>query len=88
MENNEINLEVLEKFNDLVNHKSIISKRMITNNKHNKRYSYQIWNQVCTCILRIRETSKYLNQLTLIRENVCGEAFSFYEFINLESICF
>lgn len=88
MENNEINLEVLEKFNDLVNHKSIISKRMITNNKHNKRYSYQIWNQVCTCIIRIRETSKYLNQLTLIRENVCGEAFSFYEFINLESIVF
>lgn len=91
MENNnnnrKINLCILEDFNDLINHDSIIHRKIKVIDK-DKKYYYQLWNQACTCVIRIRETSNYINQLELKRENVCRQAFSFYEFINLISIIF
>lgn len=86
--NNLINTHALEEFNEIIQHDAIIYKKITVNKKKKVKMTYPIWNQVCTCIIRIRETSEYLNQLNIERKNVCGQAFSFYEFINLNSIIF
>lgn len=43
-------------------------------------------NLISVCIVRIRETSQYLNQFQFRKKNEFGEAFDFYEMINCISI--
>lgn len=58
------------------------------NSKNKKIRKFEYYNLLCTCILRIRETSRYLMNYSFRQENVCGQAFDFYEFINCLSIIY
>lgn len=80
-----INLAYLEKFNDVIANnacfcKKTINKRIDKSGKNNYRYQY--FNQLCTCIIRIRETSDYLQDFEFKQDNNHRQAFDFYEFIN------
>ena len=80
-----INLAYLEKFNNIIANnvcfsKKTINKRIDKTSKNNYRYQY--FNQLCTCIIRIRETSEYLQDFDFKQDNNHRQAFDFYEFIN------
>ena len=80
-----INLAYLEKFNDVIANnacfcKKTINKRIDKSGKN--KYRYQYFNQLCTCIIRIRETSDYLQDFEFKQDNNHRQAFDFYEFIN------
>lgn len=89
-----IKTEYLEKLNELISHDSIFYKKRNytekTRNKNGKtiivRRNANVFNQICTCIIRIRETVDYLNDFDFKKDNKHNQAFDFYEFINLISI--
>lgn len=81
----DINLTFLEKFNDILSNNACFAKKTIKKNldKSGKNnYRYQYFNQLCTCIIRIRETSEYLQDFDFKQDNNHRQAFDFYEFIN------
>lgn len=82
------NLSNIEALNEIINSNNCFQKekKIIEKNKKSKGYTYQYYNQLCTCIIRIRETSQYLEKFSFRRENDFGQAFDFYEFINCVSI--
>ena len=82
---NHINSSCLEDLNTLICEKPFTNKIAIIKIK-NKTIRYQYYNQLTTCILRIRETTNYINQKKLVKDNECGQAFDFYELVNLISI--
>ena len=84
------NLTYLEKISELVSHNDYFQRKTksVKGTKGNRGYTYQYYNQVCTCILRIRETSNYLAVFPFKRNNEHLQAFDFYEFINCASIVF
>ena len=47
---------------------------------------YQYYNGTAASIIRMRETSKYLENFKFIKDNDFKQAFDFYEFINCISI--
>lgn len=61
-------------------------KKIIEKSKKSTAYTYQYYNQLCTCIIRIRETSQYLENFSFRKKTDFGQAFDFYEFINCVSI--
>lgn len=61
-------------------------KKRINKSRKTKGYYYQFYNQLCACIIRISETVGYLEEFKFRKENHCGQAFDFYEFINCISI--
>lgn len=82
-----IDLKPLERFCDLTRNDLFPSKRIIVKDKKNKPIgSYLSNNLISVCIVRIRETSQYLNQFQFRKKNEFGEAFDFYEMINCISI--
>lgn len=82
-----INTDPLESFVELTSNSLFIKKRITFKGSGSQpSFSIQPHNMICTCELRIRETSNYLNKLQLRRQNDCGEAFSFYEVVNCISI--
>lgn len=81
----QVDLSYLEEFNSFLSMKPFINKVVKIKIK-NKTIKYQFYNQLATCVLRIRETTNYINQKELIKINECGQAFDFYELINLISI--
>lgn len=75
-----INTDPLESFVKLTSNSLFIKKKITFKGRGSQpSFSIQPHNMICTCELRIRETSNYLNNLQLRRQNDCGEAFSFYE---------
>lgn len=86
---NVIHLDSLESFSVLTSN-DLFSKRyfLVENKKTKKKKKVQPYNQIATCVVRIKETSEYINSLELKRQNTFGEAFNFYEFINCLSIVF
>lgn len=84
-----IHLESLEKFSVLTSNDLFYKKCfLVWDKKNKKKKKIQAFNLIATCIIRIRETSEYLNALDLKKENLYREAFSFYEFINCISIIY
>lgn len=85
-----INLSYLEAISELVseNYDAFAHAYSFRKSKDKKQHKFEYYNLLCTCILRIRETSKYLVNYSFRQENVCGQAFDFYEFINCLSIIF
>lgn len=82
-----INTDPLESFVELTSNSLFIKKKITLKGRSSQSsLSIQPHNMICTCELRIRETSNYLNNLQLRRQNDCGEAFSFYEVVNCISI--
>lgn len=82
-----INTDPLESFAKLTSNSLFIKKKITFKGRSSQpSFSIQPHNMICTCELRIRETSNYLNNLQLRRQNDCGEAFSFYEVVNCISI--
>lgn len=82
-----INTDPLESFVELTSNSLFIKKKIRFKRRGSQSsLSIQPHNMICTCELRIRETSNYLNNLQLRRQNDCGEAFSFYEVVNCISI--
>lgn len=81
-------LSSIEALNEIISSNNCFQKekKSIEKNKKSKGYTYQYYNQLCTCIIRIRETSQYLEKFSFRRENDFGQAFDFYEFINCVSI--
>lgn len=82
-------LDNLERFREVISNELFIYKKIKKKTKQGKKERtliYQPYNQMITCIIRIRETSQYINELVLRKENSCGEAFDFYELINCISI--
>ena len=80
-----INLTYLESFNEIITsnacfYKKTVNKKIDKNSKNSYRYQY--FNQLCTCIIRIRETSGYLQDFDFKQDNNHRQAFDFYEFIN------
>ena len=82
-----IDTKPIDSLTDLTSDPLFIKKKF-TIKDCNSKYSFTIQphNLICTCEIRIRETSKYLNELQIRRQNECGEAFSFYEIVNCISI--
>ena len=78
----------LEEFAELTSHVSIVYRKATTKDRNKKERIYFSHNQVATCLIRTRETVKYINSLELKRENQFGQAFNFYEFVNCCSIVF
>lgn len=60
-------LSSIEALNKIIssNNCFLKKKRIIEKNKKSKGYTYQYYNQLCTCIIRIRETSEYLEKFSL-----------------------
>ncbi len=56
--------------------------KKVIKNKKTKGYTFQYYNQFCACVIRIRETIGYLEQFIFKKDNMCKQAFDFYEFIN------
>ena len=85
-----LNLTYLEKISELVSYNDYFQRKTksVKGTKGNRGYTYQYYNQVCTCILRIRETSDYLEHFPFKRSNEFRQAFDFYEFINCVAIVF
>ena len=82
-----LDLTYLEELNEIINSNDCFSKKKKKVGKNSKGYTYQYYNQLCACILRIRETSRYLeNDFKFRKENNSGQAFDFYEFINCTAI--
>ena len=87
--NQEINLSSLEEISNLVSDNYDAFAHAYTfRDKTKKRHKFEYYNLLCTCILRIRETSSYLMRYSFRQENVCGQAFDFYEFVSCLSIIF
>lgn len=89
MEKNRLfNRNYLEQLNELFSQNNYFLKsiKKVNKSKKCKGFSYQYYNQLCVCIIRIRETSKYLEEFKFRKNNDCGQAFDFYEFINCISI--
>lgn len=86
---NVIHLDSFESFSVLTSN-DLFSKRyfLVENKKTKKKKKVQPYNQIATCVVRIKETSEYINSLELKRQNTFGKAFNFYEFINCLSIVF
>lgn len=86
--NNPFNRKYLNKLNELFSQNSYFLKsiKKVNRSKKSKGFTYQYYNQLCVCIIRIRETSKYLEEFKFRKINDCGQAFDFYEFINCISI--
>ena len=82
-----IDLKPLELFCDLIRNDLFPSKKVVVKDKKNKPIGFYLSdNLISVCILRIRETSQYLNQFQFRKKNEFGEAFDFYEMINCISI--
>lgn len=79
-----IDLTEFEKIVELLNQKPFTFKTKTIKDK--KKIKYQYYNQLATCIIRIRETVNYINSKELKYENACGQAFDFYELVNCISI--
>lgn len=89
--NKDINLAYLEKFNDVISNNACFSKKTINkriDKSEKNTYRYQYFNQLCTCIIRIRETSAYLSDFDFKQDNNHKQAFDFYEFLNCIWIIF
>lgn len=80
--NQSIDCSFLDKFNDIINANECFWRKVIKKEIDSKHYRYQYFNQLCTCMIRIRETSKYLEHFEFKQDNSFGQAFDFYEFIN------
>lgn len=82
-----IDLKPLELFCDLTRNDLFPSKKVIVKDKKKKKTGFYLSdNLISVCIVRIRETSQYLNQFQFRKKNEFGEAFDFYEMINCISI--
>lgn len=78
----------LENINCIITQNDCFLKKIkkINKSRTTTGFTYQCYNQLCVCIIRIRETSQYLEAFRFRKENVYGQAFDFYEFINCVSI--
>lgn len=85
-----INLKYLEIISELIsdNYDAFAHAYSFKKSKNKKIRKFEYYNLLCTCILRIRETSRYLMNYSFRQKNVCGQAFDFYEFINCLSIIY
>jgi len=85
-----INLKYVEIISELIsdNYDAFAHAYSFKKSKDKKLRKFEYYNLLCTCILRIRETSRYLMNYSFRQENVCGQAFDFYEFINCLSIIY
>ena len=82
-----IDLKPLELFCDLTRNDLFPSKKVVVKDKKNRPIGFYLSdNLISVCIVRIRETSQYLNQFQFRKKNEFGEAFDFYEMINCISI--
>ena len=85
-----IDLTYLENLSELIseNYDAFAHAYSFKIGKNNKKHKFEYYNLLCTCILRIRETSQYLSTYKFKQENTNGQAFDFYEFVNCLSIIF
>lgn len=80
--NQKIDCSYLDSFNDIINSSDCFCRKIINKNIDKKAYRYQYYNQLCTCMIRIRETSIYLENFEFKQDNDFRQAFDFYEFMN------
>lgn len=80
--NQTIDCSKLNEFNEIINSNELFCRKTINKKINNKNYRYQYFNQLCTCIIRIIETSDYLERFEFSQDNSFGQAFDFYEFMN------
>lgn len=80
--NQKIDCSNLNEFNDIIYSNECFRRKIIKRKISNENYRYQYYNQLCTCIGRIRETSNYLENYEFKQKNLYGQAFDFYEFVN------
>ena len=68
-----LDLTPIENLNNIIINNSCFQKkiRRINKTKKNAGYTYQYYNQLCTCIIRIRETIQYLSEFNFKKENIC-----------------
>ena len=83
-----INPKIIEEFSKLTATDCIVYRKITIQDNKGRKQKYLTHNQVCTCIIRIIETCKYINTLDLKKENQFGQAFNFYEFVNCCSIVY
>lgn len=87
--NQNINLGYLDKLNNLISENvCAFEKRKKIIQIDKRRYKYQYYNQLYTCLTRVRETSCYLQNFVFKQDNNHKEAFDFYEFITCISIVY
>lgn len=79
----------LEQLDKLISFSDFYAKKIIRipkDKKTRKVKKFQALNPISTAIIRIKETTQYIIQLKLKHENVCGQAFDFYELLDCISI--
>lgn len=82
-----LNLDHLESLNEIISDNEVFRHKItMRKGRRGEKVYYQIYNQLCACIVRIRETSRYLSDFHFKKSNTCGQAFDFYEFVNCISI--
>ena len=85
----EFNYEYLDQLNKLISYSDVHFKSKRKKKLVGNIYAYyQYYNAIAASIIRIRETSKYLENFKFRKENDFKQAFDFYEFINCISIVF
>lgn len=79
----------LEQLSDLISYSDVHSKSKRKKKLSGNIYAYyQYYNAIAASIIRVRETSKYLENFKFRKDNKFDQAFDFYEFINCISIVF
>lgn len=79
----------LDQLNRLISNSDVHFKSKIKKRLSGNIYAYyQYYNATAASIIRIRETSKYLENFKFRKDNDFKQAFDFYEFINCISIVF
>ena len=85
----EFNYKYLEQLSNLISDSDVHFKSKRKKKLFGNIYAYyQYYNATAASIIRIRETSKYLENFKFRKDNKFDQAFDFYEFINCISIVF
>lgn len=85
----EFNYKYLEQLSKLISDSDVHSKSKRKKKIIGHVYAYyQYYNATAASIIRIRETSRYLENFKFRKDNEFDQAFDFYEFINCISIVF
>lgn len=84
---NKYNLNYLEEFNSIIHNSDyFLKKKGNSKGKKRKNINHYIYNQLCSCIVRIRETTQFLETYNFQKDNNMNQAFDFYAFITYVAI--
>ncbi len=84
--NIKLDLSAYKEFQNNIQKEPFITFKNFNQYNNNNNSNAKNFNKLYTCLIRIEETTDYINSKALKGKNICGQAFDFYELINSISI--